>query len=165
MEVGYLGLGSNVGDRRAFLQAAVEELWTHDVAVLASSSVYETEPVGEVLDQRAFLNACLRVETALAPLALLDACQAIERVQGKVLAGEDGYVRHGPRPIDVDVLLYGDSSFASERLVVPHPALRERRFVLVPLDELGVPWAASALEALGAGDGVSRVGPPLDVGP
>jgi 2-amino-4-hydroxy-6-hydroxymethyldihydropteridine diphosphokinase len=165
MEVGYLGLGSNLGDRRARLQAAVEELWTHDVAVLASSSVYETSPVGLVLDQPSFLNVCLRVETSLAPEALLDACQAVERAQGRVLAGEPGYVRHGPRPIDVDVLLFGDSSFASERLVVPHRALRERRFVLVPLDELGAPGAREALEALGPGDGVSRVGPPLDVGP
>jgi 2-amino-4-hydroxy-6-hydroxymethyldihydropteridine diphosphokinase len=164
MEVGYLGLGSNLGDRRARLQAAVEELWIHEVVVLASSSVYETEPVGEVLDQPSFFNACVRVETSLAPEALLDACQAVERVQGKVLAGADGYVRHGPRPIDVDVLLFGDSSFVSERLVVPHRALRERRFVLVPLDELGVPWAAPALAEL-AGDGVRRVGPPLDVGP
>jgi 2-amino-4-hydroxy-6-hydroxymethyldihydropteridine diphosphokinase len=164
MEVGYLGLGSNLGDRRARLQAAVEELWTHDVAVLASSSVYETEPVGEVLDQPAFLNVCLRVETALAPEALLDACQAVERAQGRVLAGEPGYVRHGPRPIDVDVLLFGDSSYSSSRLQIPHRALRERRFVLVPLSELGVAWAAEALEEL-AGDGVSRVGPPLDVGP
>ena len=61
MRLGYLGLGSNVGDRRANLQAAVEELWTHGVMVLASSSVYETEPVGEVLDQREFLNACVQI--------------------------------------------------------------------------------------------------------
>jgi 2-amino-4-hydroxy-6-hydroxymethyldihydropteridine diphosphokinase len=165
MELGYLGLGSNLGDRRALLQAAVEELWVHAVVVLASSSVYETEPVGEVRDQPAFLNACLRVETALAPEALLDACQAVERVQGRVLAGEAGYVRHGPRPLDVDVLLYGEAPYSSQRLVVPHPALRERRFVLVPLEELGVPWAAEALEDLGSGDGVRRAGPPLDVGP
>jgi 2-amino-4-hydroxy-6-hydroxymethyldihydropteridine diphosphokinase len=165
MEIGHLGLGSNLGDRRARLQAAVEALWVHDVVVLASSSVYETEPVGEVLDQPEFLNVCLRVESALAPEALLDACQAVERAQGRVLAGEAGYMRHGPRPIDVDVLLYGDAPYASERLVVPHPALRERRFVLVPLRELGVAWAADALKALGPGDGVRRAGPPLDVGP
>ena len=165
MEVGHLGLGSNVGDRRANLQAAVEELWTHDVVVLASSSVYETEPVGEVVDQPAFLNACVRVETALDPEALLDACKAVERGLGRVLAGESGYVRHGPRPIDVDVLLLGSSSYSSARLQIPHRALRERRFVLVPLVELGVPWAASALAALGEGDGVRRAGPPLDVGP
>ena len=66
-EIGYLGLGSNVGDRRMNLQATVELLWTHDVVVLVSSSVYETEPVGEVLDQRAFYNACVRVETRLEP--------------------------------------------------------------------------------------------------
>ena len=65
--IGYLGLGSNVGDRRMNLQATIELLWTHDVVVLVSSSVYETEPVGEVLDQRAFYNACVRVETELAP--------------------------------------------------------------------------------------------------
>ena len=64
-EIGYLGLGSNVGDRRMNLQATVELLWAHDVTVLLSSSVYETEPVGEVLDQRAFYNACVRVETTL----------------------------------------------------------------------------------------------------
>ena len=67
MRLGYLGLGSNVGDRRANLQAAVEDLWTHDVIVLASSSVYETEPVGEVPDQPDFYNACVRIETPLAP--------------------------------------------------------------------------------------------------
>jgi 2-amino-4-hydroxy-6-hydroxymethyldihydropteridine diphosphokinase len=165
MQVGYLGLGSNVGDRRANLQAAVEELWTHHVAVLASSSVYETDPVGEVLDQSAFLNVCLKVETELDAEGLLDACKAVERAQGRVLAGEAGYVRHGPRPIDVDILLLADGSYSSERLRVPHPALRERRFVLVPLEELGVPWAADALVALGRGDGVRRAGPPLDVGP
>jgi 2-amino-4-hydroxy-6-hydroxymethyldihydropteridine diphosphokinase len=165
IEVAYLGLGSNVGDRRANLQAAVEELWAHDVAVLASSSIYETEPVGEVLDQPPFFNVCLEVETALEPEALLDACKAVERAQGRVLAGEAGYLRHGPRVIDVDILLLGSEPYSSARLQVPHPAWRERRFVLVPLDELGVPWAAEALRALGPGDGVRRAGPPLDVGP
>ena len=106
-EIGYLGLGSNVGDRRLNLQASVEMLWAHDVVVLVSSSVYETEPVGEVLEQRAFYNAVLRVETRLEPLALLDACKAVERAFGRVQAGEDGYVKDGPRPIDVDVLLLG----------------------------------------------------------
>ena len=74
-EIGYLGLGSNVGDRRTNLQATVEALWAHDVVPLASSSVYETEPVGEVLDQRSFLNAVLRVETRLhgAPVSVVEA--------------------------------------------------------------------------------------------
>ena len=86
-EIGYLGLGSNVGDRRANLQAAIELLWVHDVTCSPSSSVYETEPVGEVLDQRAFYNACVRVETELDPEGLLDACKAVERALGRELEG------------------------------------------------------------------------------
>jgi 2-amino-4-hydroxy-6-hydroxymethyldihydropteridine diphosphokinase len=104
--------------------------------VLASSSTYETAPVGDVLDQPAFLNACLRCATALEPEALLDACKAIEAARGRVLAGEPGYVRHGPRPLDVDVLLLDGPPVATPRLTVPHPALHERRFVLIPLLEL-----------------------------
>jgi 2-amino-4-hydroxy-6-hydroxymethyldihydropteridine diphosphokinase len=161
---GHLGLGSNVGDRRANLQAAVDALGAHGVRVLASSSVYETEPVGEVLDQREFLNACIRIETALDPEALLDACKAVERDLGRQTEGP-GYVRHGPRPIDVDVLLLGDERHESARLTLPHPQVRSRRFVLVPLLELdpGLPFAAGALEALGPGQEVRRAGEPLTV--
>ena len=159
---GYLGLGSNVGDRRAQLQAAVRELPRHGVAVLASSSVYETEPVGEVLDQRDFYNACVRVETELDPEALLDACKAFERALGR----EDGGVRHGPRPIDVDVLLLDGVQYESPRLRLPHREVFTRRFVLEPLLELDprLPGAAEALQALGPGQQVARVGPPLEVG-
>jgi 2-amino-4-hydroxy-6-hydroxymethyldihydropteridine diphosphokinase len=171
MEIGYLGLGSNVGDRRMNLQATVELLWAHDVTVLLSSSVYETAPVGEVLDQRAFLNACLRIETRLKPEALLDACKAVERAFGRTQAGEDGYVKHGPRAIDVDLLLLGMSTYSSERLTLPHREVTTRRFVLVPLLELdphlivpGRGLAARALERLDGQD-VHRAGPPLDVGP
>jgi 2-amino-4-hydroxy-6-hydroxymethyldihydropteridine diphosphokinase len=170
-EVGYLGLGSNVGERRANLQASVELLWAHGVIVLVSSSVYETEPVGEVLDQRPFLNACLRVETALTPEGLLDACKAVEKALGRTLAGEDGYVRHGPRPLDVDLLLLGDVVYESERLRLPHREVTSRRFVLEPLLELAprlvVPGAGPAAAALAAleGQAVRRAGPPLDVGP
>jgi 2-amino-4-hydroxy-6-hydroxymethyldihydropteridine diphosphokinase len=161
---GHLGLGSNVGDRRANLQAAADALPGHGVRVLASSSVYETEPVGEVLDQREFLNACLRIETALEPEALLDACKAVERDLGRETEGP-GYVRHGPRPIDVDVLLLGDERHDSARLTLPHPQVRSRRFVLVPLLELDpdLPFATGALEALGPGQEVARAGPPLRV--
>jgi 2-amino-4-hydroxy-6-hydroxymethyldihydropteridine diphosphokinase len=130
--IGYLGLGSNVGDRRAHLQAAVDALPAHGVEVVASSSVYETEPVGEVLDQPPFLNAALRVRTALAPEALLDACKAVERELGR----QPGGIRHGPRPIDVDLLLLGDEVHVSERLRLPHAEVTARRFVLVPLLEL-----------------------------
>ena len=167
VELGYLGLGSNVGDRRAMLQAAVEALWTHAVQVIAASSVYETEPVGEITDQRDFLNACVRIETPLAPHELLDACKAVERTLGR---SPDG-VRHGPRSIDLDVLLLGTEPYTSERLSLPHPEVTSRRFVLVPLLELDPGLTlpdgrrlADALEALGAGQEVRRAGPPLDVG-
>jgi 2-amino-4-hydroxy-6-hydroxymethyldihydropteridine diphosphokinase len=165
MRLGYLGLGSNVGDRRANLQAAVEDLWVHGAPVLASSSVYETEPVGDVVDQRDFYNACVRIETELEPEALLDACKAVERALGR----EPGGVRHGPRPIDVDVLLLGDLQHASERLTLPHEQVTSRRFVLVPLLELApglvVPGAGPAAAALDAleGQDVRRAEPPLAV--
>jgi 2-amino-4-hydroxy-6-hydroxymethyldihydropteridine diphosphokinase len=163
---GYLGLGSNVGDRRANLQAAVDALPARGVDVLASSSVYDTEPVGLVLDQPEFLNACIRVRTALEPEALLDACKAVERELGRVAGG----VRHGPRPIDVDVLLLGDETYRSDRLSLPHEQVTSRRFVLVPLLELardltvpGAGRAADALAALGTEGDVRRAGPPLAV--
>ena len=165
-QVGFLGLGSNVGDRRANLQAAVDALPAHGVRVLASSSTYDTEPVGEVLDQPDFLNACVRVETTLAPEALLDACKAVERDLGRHAGG----VRHGPRPIDVDVLLLGDATHRSERLTLPHEQVTSRRFVLVPLLELepalavpGAGAAADALARLGADGDVRLAGPPLAV--
>jgi 2-amino-4-hydroxy-6-hydroxymethyldihydropteridine diphosphokinase len=162
---GYLGLGSNVGDRRAHLQAAVDALPGHGVLPLASSSTYDTDPVGLVLDQPSFLNACLRIETRLGPEELLDACKAVERELGRDL--EDG-VRHGPRPIDVDVLLLGDLEHASERLRLPHAQATERRFVLIPLLELDFDLAtpdgtrlADRLAALPLDEGVRRAGPPL----
>ncbi|HJS96535.1 MAG TPA: 2-amino-4-hydroxy-6-hydroxymethyldihydropteridine diphosphokinase [Solirubrobacteraceae bacterium] len=165
MTPGYLGLGSNVGDRRAHLEAAVRELPGHGVQVVASSAVYETEPVGLVLDQREFYNACLRVETDHRPLDLLDACKAVERVLGRAPGG----VRHGPRPIDVDVLLLGDERFDSDRLTLPHREVTTRRFVLVPLleldPELTLPDGtrlADALAALGDdGQDVRRAEDPL----
>jgi 2-amino-4-hydroxy-6-hydroxymethyldihydropteridine diphosphokinase len=163
--LGYLGLGSNLGDRREMLQAAVEDLWTHGVQAIASSSVYETEPVGELLDQPAFLNACVRIETALGPEALLDACKAVEAALGRAPGG----VRHGPRPVDADVLLLGDEAYASERLEIPHRELARRRFVLVPLLELDpgleLPDGTSLAGALAAleDQDVRRAGPPLDV--
>ena len=164
-ELGYLGVGSNLGDRRALLQAAAEDLWAHGVQALPSSAVYETEPVGEVLHQPAFLNACLRIETALGPEALLDACKAVEAALGR----EAGGVRHGPRPGDVDVQLLGPDAYISERLAIPHRELARLRFVLVPLLELDtaleLPDGTSLAGALTAleGQAVRRVGPPLDV--
>jgi 2-amino-4-hydroxy-6-hydroxymethyldihydropteridine diphosphokinase len=165
--IGYLGLGSNVGDRRANLQAATDALGARGVRVLASSSTYDTDPVGEVLDQPAFLNACLRIDTELGPEDLLDACKAVERELGRDL--EDG-VRHGPRPIDVDLLLLGDVVHTSERLRLPHEQATSRRFVLIPLLELDFELRtpdgtrlSDCLAALPVEEGVRRAGDPLAV--
>ncbi len=164
MTPGFLGVGSNVGDRRSHLEAAVAALPAHGVNVLASSSVYETEPVGLVLDQREFYNACLRVDTDHGPDELLAACKMVERELGR----EPGGVRHGPRPIDVDVLLLDELEYTSERLTLPHPEVTSRRFVLVPLLELDPGLALpdgrrlkDALADLGEGQEVRRVGEPL----
>ena len=169
-EIGLLGLGSNVGERREHLQAAVDALGGEGVTVLASSSTYDTDPVGEVLDQRSFLNACLLVRTVLEPLALLDAAKRLERQLGRS-AGE---VRHGPRAIDIDILLLGDLELDHERMSLPHEQLLSRRFVLIPALELdfelrarvgglGFIRLADALAALGTEEGVRWAGPPLTV--
>ncbi|MBN1530909.1 MAG: 2-amino-4-hydroxy-6-hydroxymethyldihydropteridine diphosphokinase [Thermoleophilaceae bacterium] len=129
---GYLGLGSNQGDRLETLRAACVRLERHEVTVLARSSVYETEPQGDVVDQPDFLNACVRVETDLPPEPLLDVCKQVERELGRRPGGR----RHGPRPVDVDLLLLGDLEHRSGRLVLPHPDITGRRFVLEPLLEL-----------------------------
>jgi 2-amino-4-hydroxy-6-hydroxymethyldihydropteridine diphosphokinase len=130
--VAYLGMGSNVGDRRGHLRAAVAALDDHGVEVEAVSSLYETEPVGELLDQPDFLNAVARVRTELDPEPLLDLCKAIEVERGRMLGGQ----RHGPRPLDLDLLLVDDVELDSERLTLPHPEVTSRRFVLEPLLEL-----------------------------
>jgi 2-amino-4-hydroxy-6-hydroxymethyldihydropteridine diphosphokinase len=167
--IGYLSLGSNIGDRRAHLQAAVDGLRDHGVLPLAASAVYDTEPVGLVLDQAEFLNACLRVETELPPLELLAVCKEVEREVGRT-AG----VRHGPRVIDVDVLLLGGLAFESDRLSLPHREVTSRRFVMVPLLELDPDLAlpsgerlAGSLAALDgdpdSGQAVRRAGEPLAI--
>ena len=148
LRTGYLGLGSNVGDREANLRAARAALPAAGVEVLASSSLYETAPQGELLDQPDFLNACLRIRTPLEPEQLLDACKAVERELGRGPGG----VRHGPRPIDIDLLLLGDLEYSSERLTLPHREVTSRRFVVEPLleldPELTVPTGASLADLL-----------------
>jgi 2-amino-4-hydroxy-6-hydroxymethyldihydropteridine diphosphokinase len=125
--IAFLGLGSNVGDRRRNLMAAAEA-----VGALRMSSLYETAPQGEVLDQPDFLNAVVEIETELGPEELLRQCKEIESELGRRAGG----VRHGPRPIDIDILLLGDVEYESERLRIPHRDLEARRFVLEPLREL-----------------------------
>jgi 2-amino-4-hydroxy-6-hydroxymethyldihydropteridine diphosphokinase len=166
IRTGLVGLGSNLGDRRAQLQGALDALPNIGVRVLAGSSVYDTDPVGEVLDQASFLNACLLIETALEPLALLDAVKALERELGR----RDGGVRHGPRAIDIDILLLDDVELTHERMTLPHPQLLTRRFVLIPALELDFQLRtpagdslADALAELPLSEGVRRHGPPLRI--
>ena len=159
---GYLGLGSNVGDRESHLRAAVDLLRERGVEVEAVSSAYETEPVGEMLDQPDFLNAAIRIRTELEPGALLDLCKEIEAERGRVLDAP----RHSSRPLDVDLLLLGDLELATDRLTLPHPEVTSRRFVLAPLLELDPDLTlpdgtrlADSLVALGPGQRAERVGP------
>jgi 2-amino-4-hydroxy-6-hydroxymethyldihydropteridine diphosphokinase len=167
LRVGLLGLGSNLGDRRAHLQGAVDALPAAGVEVGASSSVYDTDPVGELPDQPSFLNACLLVRTALKPLELLDAVKELERKLGRAA----GAPRHGPRAIDIDILLLGDIERRDERMNLPHDQLLSRRFVLIPALELDLGLQtpdgsrlADALAALPVGEGVRWAGPPLGLG-
>lgn len=124
-----VGLGSNLGDRLSHLCHAVEALRTLG-NVVATSALYETAPVGGP-EQGSYLNAVVLIETELDPHALLDALLSIEQEAGRRRA-----VRWGPRTLDLDVLVYGNETIDDERLVVPHPRLLERRFVLEPLLEV-----------------------------
>ena len=156
----YLALGSNLGDRAANLRAAVARL-AEQVVVERLSSLYETAPA-YVLDQPRFLNAALRGRTALAPLDLLAFLKRIERELGRA-----GGVRFGPRPIDLDILVYDDVALDTDALTIPHPRMAERPFVLVPLAEIAPdlrppgwprPVGELAREVRGSGDVLVRKG-------
>ena len=149
MAIVYLALGGNLGDRRANLRAAMDRL-RPAIRFLAVSSLYETEPVG-FREQPDFLNAVARVETDLDPYALLDLLKATERALGR----EERF-RNAPRVVDLDILLYDERALDEEGLVIPHPRLDERAFVLIPLVEIAPeahhPWlgrpARELLDAL-----------------
>jgi 2-amino-4-hydroxy-6-hydroxymethyldihydropteridine diphosphokinase len=127
----YLGLGSNLGDRQAFLQEALGHIGRlPGTRLLRSSSIYETDPWGET-DQGRFYNAVVEIETSLQPEALLTAVKDIEAGMGR-----ESTRRNGPRIIDIDILLYGSEIMTFERLDIPHPGLADRQFVLTPLREL-----------------------------
>ncbi|GGC92178.1 2-amino-4-hydroxy-6-hydroxymethyldihydropteridine diphosphokinase [Chelatococcus reniformis] len=131
----YLGLGSNLGDSRAMLAAAAEALAAvPGLAVVARSADYRTPPWGDA-DQPAFANACIAVDTTLTPEQLLDACLAAERALGRDRNAPEAR-RWGPRLIDIDVLDYEGARRATAALVLPHPRLAERAFVLLPLAEI-----------------------------
>ena len=132
--VAYLGLGSNLGDRRAEIARAIQALARLGPAS-AASALYETEPEGGA-DQPRYLNAAVRLETALPARELLQACLDIERAQGRVRP--DGMIK-APRTIDIDLLLYGAAVIEESGLRVPHPALLSRPFVRIPLAEVALP--------------------------
>jgi len=151
----YLGLGSNLGDRESHIKNALQELRSV-VTLQAISSIYETEPWG-FHDQPKFLNAVCMGETRLTPHALLAAIKAIEQRMGRRPT-----VRYGPRPIDIDILSFGDHVIQTDELQIPHPRLAERAFVLVPLMEIAPDWKhpitgltpAELLSRLGTTEGV-----------
>jgi 2-amino-4-hydroxy-6-hydroxymethyldihydropteridine diphosphokinase len=165
----YLGLGSNVGDRYGFLRDAIGRLEQKGLVLEAVSSAWETEPVGEILDQPDFLNAAIRVRSDLEPEDLLNLLKSVEAELGR----ETGLPRHSPRVIDVDLLIMGDLEYESDRLRLPHREVTSRRFVLAPLLELDPDLAlpdgtrlAESLTALEAaldgaeeGQEVRRAGP------
>lgn len=131
MAVAYLGLGSNLGNRRIIMDRAVKKLNSHkQVQVLAVAGYIETDPVG-YLNQGRFLNSAVAVETSLAPHELLNAVQDVERHFGR-----ERLIRWGPRTLDIDILLYDDIVLNTAELTIPHPRLVEREFVLVPLAEI-----------------------------
>jgi 2-amino-4-hydroxy-6-hydroxymethyldihydropteridine diphosphokinase len=137
----YLGLGSNLGDRLAHLQRAVDALAAVDgIDVVAVSRVYETAPVGGP-EQDDFLNAVLAVDTSLEPAALLAAAQAAEQGEQRVRT-----VRWGPRTLDVDILRYGDERVSTPDLEIPHPRMHERAFVLAPLHDVAPDLVAEPVD-------------------
>ncbi len=139
----YIGLGSNLGDREQTIREALASLDAAGVMVAAVSTLVDTEPVG-VVDQPRFLNGVAAVDTELGPRELLDLLLDVERRFGR---RRDGAVPHGPRTLDLDLLLYGDAEIDEPGLHVPHPRLHERAFVLAPLAEV-----APGLEVPGKGE-------------
>jgi 2-amino-4-hydroxy-6-hydroxymethyldihydropteridine diphosphokinase len=140
MNHSFLSLGSNMGDRLFTLQKAVRELHNHPkIEVDNISSIYETEPVGYT-NQADFLNLVVEISTTLRAEELLEVCQSIENKLSRVRE-----IRWGPRTIDLDILLFNHDNMKTEKLIVPHPRMHERAFVLIPLKEIA-PDALSMVE-------------------
>ena len=127
----YLGLGSNIGDRKQQLLKAIDLIGNiKGIKVTKQSSIYETAPIGYP-DQPNFLNLCLEIETELSPQQLLKHCLDIEQQLHRVRE-----IRWGPRTLDIDILLYSDDIIETDNLSVPHPRMQERAFVLIPLNDI-----------------------------
>lgn len=133
----YMGLGSNLGDRLAHLQFALDELAARAGSVVAVSSVYETTPVGGG-PQPDYLNAAIALDSSLSARRLLEVAKSIEATAGREPAG-----RNEARPLDIDVLMVGEESVEEDDLVVPHPRMHERAFVLAPLADVAHPPISS----------------------
>jgi len=132
MPICYLGVGSNLGDRRRNIKSAIKKINSLDsTKVIKSSSISETDPMGGPPGQGKFLNAALKIHTGLSPESLLKNLKRIELGLGRTKT-----VRYGPRTIDLDILFYGDEIINKKGLKVPHPKISERDFVLVPLAEI-----------------------------
>jgi 2-amino-4-hydroxy-6-hydroxymethyldihydropteridine diphosphokinase len=130
-ELVYIGLGSNIEDREFYLAEAIRLLHKHpDIQIRSCSSIYETDPVG-FTEQAAFLNMVIKAETGLEPAELFSYMLAVEQQLGRVRD-----IRFGPRTIDLDLLLYGQKQLNQPELLVPHPRMAERAFVLIPLLEI-----------------------------
>ena len=128
----FIGIGSNEGDRLATISQAVQRLGSHHgIQVVRMAMIYETEPVG-VTDQPDFLNTVVEVETTFSPHGLLTITKSLERDLGRLPSSQ----RWGPRPIDLDLLLYDDLVIQDPDLTIPHPQMHQRRFVLEPLAQL-----------------------------
>jgi 2-amino-4-hydroxy-6-hydroxymethyldihydropteridine diphosphokinase len=147
----FIGLGSNLGDRRAYLRSAVEQLRTAG-DVMAVSPLYETEPVGGPPGQQNYLNLVVELQTADSPRTLLERCQALE-----ASAHRERAERWGPRTLDADVLWVEGDLVDDPDLIVPHPRMWERRFVLAPLADLAPDLVTDAQLAAAGGD-VARMG-------
>ncbi len=152
----WIGIGSNVGERARFVRRAVLELDAAGVQTTGTSSLYETEPIGGP-PQRSFVNVVVRGSTELDARALLGACKDIEHRLGR----DENEMRWGPRVIDLDILMYGDEKISEPDLEIPHPRLRERNFVLIPLLEIDPdatdPWGSRLADLLDQAEGEVRL--------
>ncbi|MFN2593961.1 MAG: 2-amino-4-hydroxy-6-hydroxymethyldihydropteridine diphosphokinase [Actinomycetota bacterium] len=161
MRIAYIGIGSNVGERTDFVRRAVQELESHpDIKVEATSSLYETSPIGGP-PQRSFINAVARIATDLDVRELFEFCKETERRLGR----EPNEMRWGPRVVDLDLLLYDQDKVGETDLEVPHPRMRERRFVLIPLLEIdhdvADPWGTPYRDSLDEAEGEVELSEPF----
>lgn len=142
MDIAYLGLGSNLGNRRAFLRGGRDALLNHpEIGLEDAAGIYETTAVGGPEDNPRFLNTVLKVQTSLEPDSLLQVCLAIEEEFGRTRP-----MRWAPRTLDIDILFYADQVICEEELIIPHPRLQERAFVLAPLMEIAAEFRHPLLE-------------------